>query len=383
MKKSIWWQNSIWFLVSLLCVFFFSSCESVRSDPCGGVLTNPYGQQKGNLLIFYGIEYGGGFYKEGIFVYDLDNKKLINLSSLTGNQGFDWSSDSPGRLGIQDEKFNKICDINLEGEVFNQHSYLSSWYFLSPLGDRVAFIDKENRAYLVDLKNEQAREIDTQGYAVFDLSWNPDGETLLMGLTSDIMTFYSSQGSFKLATVLKDGTGLSFMTKKYTGLCNSMEWSPDGSWVTFNQIKPGMSYLRGVQFSHPLDVKLFYSSDKVINNAVWSFNSRKIAMSVGNSEGGDIEIIDLDTGKVEVISPSKELLNMWRLIHSVRWVTEDKLAVAGTLKNDPNVKSFGEGYSTFSLHLLDINTKEIVSLASTQFTSIQKLTYWDMTDETP
>jgi hypothetical protein len=97
-----------------------------------------------NDLIFMGTEYTDG---DGIYIYNLDDQKLVKLLSPDQRWSFNWNPYLSGRLVVRDEKFDKLCDINLEGTVFHQYPYeAGTLQFLSPRGDRVAYINEKHQA---------------------------------------------------------------------------------------------------------------------------------------------------------------------------------------------------------------------------------------------
>lgn len=102
----------------------------------------------------------------------------------------------------------------------------------SPDGQWIAFLAQEterDEIYLIRPNGEGLHQLTDTGYDVAQFEWSPDGKQLAV--------IYNRNGAFDLSLVEAE-TGLVLDLRSGQGIHSNPNWSPDGSFITFEYESP-------------------------------------------------------------------------------------------------------------------------------------------------
>jgi tricorn protease len=178
--------------------------ESVVLTSRGRVFVAPVG--KGRLV--------RASFKEGVRYRDVtfmpDGKSLLALSDESGELEF---VTLPAN-GVGEEK-----------SLTNNGTILRYQGFPSPDGKWIAFNDKNNDLWLMDVASKEQKKISTNREGIRSISWSPDSKWVAYVQAADNM--FAQIHLFSLAT----GTQFPVTTDRHNSY--SPAWSPDGKFVYF------------------------------------------------------------------------------------------------------------------------------------------------------
>jgi dipeptidyl aminopeptidase/acylaminoacyl peptidase len=102
----------------------------------------------------------------------------------------------------------------------------------SPNGEWIAFLSQEagrDDVWMIRPGGEGLRQLTQEGYDITDLAWSPDSRHLAGTLNRD--------ASYELV-VIDAGTGKVTVLRDDLGIHSRPNWSPDGTWLTFEFESP-------------------------------------------------------------------------------------------------------------------------------------------------
>jgi len=155
-------------------------------------------------------------------------------------------------------------------------------------------------------------------------SWSPDGSQLVATCGTEIYLFTPALGE-KVP-----------LTTDCLGDCSSVEWSPDGKWLSFvmgNQPSPQSGlYLLNTTCFNPAAACLPQMRGPLnplfsFPGPVWSPDSKEIVTFDRNwqkDERVKLEIIDVQSGQVQRTIEIPNTQESWLEIHSLAWSPDGK-----------------------------------------------------------
>lgn len=158
-----------------------------------------------------------------------DNRRLVVAAVRKGE---------PILTVFDTETGERVRDYRLErlGEAFNP-----TW---SPSGDRIAFVANEGGymdLYVLDVESGEFRALTDDPWTELHPDWSPDGDRIAFvtdqfGGQLDVLDY----GSYDLATISPDGTGLRRVETFADARSTNPQWSPDGESLYFVSARTGI-----------------------------------------------------------------------------------------------------------------------------------------------
>jgi Tol biopolymer transport system component len=173
--------------------------------------------------------------------------------------------------------------------------------------DIVFYSDREggDDIYILRTENQQLLRMTKDSGENIRPFWSPQG---------DKIAFYSDQdGDWDLYVMNSDGENRRNLSNNGVDDWGTMSWSPDGSQLAFDSRSNGESYEIFVADLNTSTVTPITKSEKSQGNPCWSPNGSLIAVSVDDSPGDGLVIINSEAGK------ATQLLEHERWVNSMGW----------------------------------------------------------------
>ncbi len=255
---------------------------------------------------------------KGLWIYDLTNKKLVQLNDHFGSGYEPIAFDGGKRVAFRMDEFvdrKKVSSIIVQNVENKNESYLISRQRnlgtpkLLPDGT-LFFYQNENPYTVSKIFNVEADFIPTEAVEVFIDNTNlvivAGGESKIINPLGENINYIwpavSPQQDKILFTAAGKGTYICDLEGKLIseiGYANYPSWSDDGKWIAFmkdkddgHQIVKSDIYIWNVETGK--EIQITNSADKIEMYPAWSKDNKRLIYS---TLGGKIEIIYLKFDK--------------------------------------------------------------------------------------
>lgn len=332
---------------------FQESLEKPLQIPEGGPATlSPDGKK-----VAYSIKsrefrtwkrYKAGFAQD-IFIYDLGSNSVEKITNYEGTDNFPmwtgnsiyFNSDREDVNSGNPRTLNLFC-YDITTKKIRQVTNFSNYDVMRPSrgGDKIVF-ENGGFLYTLDTKTDKAVKVtinlfDDQPYtrpvfkdgskSIDSYYVSPSGKRAVFAVRGDLFTVPAKHGDTKNITQSESIREI------------SVDWSPDGSYISYLSEKSGDYELYIQKYnSSQKPVQLTKNTNSWINGYIWSYDSKKIILT---DKKNRLRMVDVDSKDITQIDKGN-----YGGISGYRWSPDNKWVVY--------TKSGENGLSSIWLYSLD------------------------------
>ena len=267
--------------------------------------------------------YRGGM-ADDVWIHDFETKETTNI---TNNEAQDiipmWYGDEIYFLSDRDRTMNLFAYNTVTGETRKVTDYTEYDIKFPSLGDKNIVYENGGFIYIFDLQTQQSRkltvtiadDLNTGRDEMKDASklidtWAvaPDGKRLAFGARGDVYTVPAASG------ITRNLTSTSGIHER------NVEWSPDGSHISFISDETGEDEIYIMKQDGESDpIQITSGSDTYKYNPAWSPDSKKLLWS---DKMQRLQYVDIESKEVTVVDRTADgEIRNYSWSPDSRWIT--------------------------------------------------------------